>query len=347
MLVLPAGAQNGLSEPRKTQPSHRATSRNRFPDKMARMRVRFGLVCLLLCWLSAFVRVTEAAPRRPPRNPPPPPAAAPAAAPATTAAPASPAASQPTAAPVAPSQTALKILSGVEGAELVLDGEVLGMTPFKEPIPVAPGEHTIRVSRLGFTPHIDVIKVKPGQVMKIEVELTPIAGVLGVTANSVKDGPAVRVFVDDKFFGKAPIETEVTLGSHQIRVERPGYYSETFTINAEPGKRIDKDVDLKPLPPDQNPYLVKPVQVKWYQKWWVWTVVAVGVAVVATAIIVPVVLSRRTICNDNVDICPTIQAAPLLQLSTPPQKDLRFVQPLFVAPQAQPQLVPSLTLRTF
>ncbi|HNG00067.1 MAG TPA: hypothetical protein PK493_22405, partial [Pseudomonadota bacterium] len=134
-------------------------------------------------------------------------------------------------------------------------------------------------------------------------------------------------------------------GNHQVRIERPGYYSETFAIKAEPGKRIDKDVELKPLPADQNPYLVKQPQVKWYQKWWVWTIVAVGVVVVATAIIVPVVLSQQTICKD-VDVCTTIQAAPLRiqpYSLTQPIENPRFVQPIG-APQPT-QLVPSLTLR--
>jgi len=233
-----------------------------------------------------------------------------------------------------------------EGAELFLDGELIGQTPFKDVIPLASGEHTIRVSRLGYTPYIDVFKIKAGQTTKIEVDLTPISGVLGITSNTVKDGPAVRVFIDDKFFGKAPLETEIPLGNHQIRVERPGFYSETFSVKAEPGKRVDKDVELKPLPADQNPYLVKQPEVKWYQKWWVWTIAAVGVAVVATAIIVPVVLSQRTICKD-VDVCTTIGASSLtvqpLSL-TQPLSTPSFV-PQLVAPPARPVLVPSLTLR--
>ena len=188
------------------------------------------------------------------------------------------------------------MICSTEGAELSIDGELIGQTPFGDIVPLSPGEHTIRVSRLGFTPHRRH-QGQNGQTSKIEVDLTPISGVLGITSTSVKDGPAVRVFIDDKFFGKAPLETEVPLGNHQVRVERPGYYSETFAIKAEPGKRIDKDVELKPLPADQNPYLVKQPQVKWYQKWWVWTIVAVGVVVVATAIIVPVVLSQQTICK--------------------------------------------------
>jgi hypothetical protein len=249
------------------------------------------------------------------------------------------------AAPTPTAGSGVRIQCATEGAELYLDGEMMGQTPFKEVIPLSAGEHTIRVSRLGFTPYIDVFKVKAGQTTRIEVDLTPISGVLGITSNTVKDGPAVRVFIDDKFFGKAPLETEVPLGNHQVRVERPGYYSETFAIKSEPGKRIDKDVELKPLPADQNPYLVKQPQVKWYQKWWVWTIAAVGVAAVATAIIVPVVLSQRTICTE-VDVCTTIDAAPItVEQQSLQQTPTSPMQPLLLSRPNRPQLVPSLTLR--
>jgi hypothetical protein len=287
------------------------------------MRAWIGLVSLLLLLLLPHGSTSAAPPHRPA---------------ATTTAPPTPAAAAPS------GSSGVRIQCMTEGAELFLDGELMGQTPFKDVIPLAAGEHTIRVSRLGFTPHIDVFKIKAGQTTRIEVELTPISGVLGITSSSVKDGPAVRVFIDDKFFGKAPLETEMPLGNHQVRVERPGYYSESFAVKAEPGKRIDKDVELKPLPADQNPYLVKQPQVKWYQKWWVWTIAAVGVAAVATAIIVPVVLSQRTICKE-VDVCTTIGTALTVQPQslTQPLTTPSFVAPL-AAPPARPSFVPSLTL---
>lgn len=291
---------------------------------MRPMRAWIGLVSLLLLLLLPNGSTSAAPPHRPA---------------AATTAPPTPAAAAPS------GSSGVRIQCMTEGAELFLDGELMGQTPFKDVIPLAAGEHTIRVSRLGFTPHIDVFKIKAGQTTRIEVELTPISGVLGITSSSVKDGPAVRVFIDDKFFGKAPLETEMPLGNHQVRVERPGYYSESFAVKAEPGKRIDKDVELKPLPADQNPYLVKQPQVKWYQKWWVWTIAAVGVAAVATAIIVPVVLSQRTICKE-VDVCTTIGTAAITvqpQSLTQPLTTPSFVAPL-AAPPARPSFVPSLTL---
>lgn len=184
-------------------------------------------------------------------------------------------------------------------AEVFIDGDSVGKTPLKGVLPLKVGEHTIRVSRPGFTPFIDVFKAKDGQVAKLEVELVPISGVLRVASET----PGARVFVDDKYAGDVPVETELTTGSHTVRVEKPGFYSDTFSVSAVAGQVIDKSVKLNELPPDQNPYFVKPPPPqKWYQKWWVWTIGAVGVAAVATAIIVPVVLSRKDVC-DGLDVC--------------------------------------------
>ena len=50
-------------------------------------------------------------------------------------------------------------------------------------------------------------------------------------------------------------------------------------MNAVAGQVIERTVSLQELPADQNPYARKPAPpAKWYQKWWVWTAAAAGVA---------------------------------------------------------------------
>ena len=195
-------------------------------------------------------------------------------------------------------QTGLLVRCPTEQADVYIDGEVAGKTPLAAPLPLSPGEHTIRVSRPGYTPFIDVFKVKNGQVTKLDVEILPISGVLRVT---VKGGGEGRVFVDDRYSGPTPLEAEVPTGSHAVRVERYGYFPESFSVSSVAGQVIEREVDLKQKPAE----LMKP-QTKWYQKWWVWTLGAVGVAAVATAVIVPVVLSKRDFCEVNtLDVCAT------------------------------------------
>ena len=194
--------------------------------------------------------------------------------------------------------TGLLVRCPTEQADVYIDGEVAGKTPLAAPLSLSPGEHTIRVSRPGYTPYIDVFKVKNGQVTKLDVEILPISGVLRVT---VKGGGEGRVFVDDRYSGPTPLEAEVPTGSHAVRVERYGYYPESFAISSVAGQVFEREVDLKQKPAE----LMKP-QTKWYQKWWVWTLGAVGVAAVATAVIVPVVLSKRDFCEVNtLDVCAT------------------------------------------
>lgn len=237
--------------------------------------------------------------------------------------------------PASSAGTAVLIRCATEAADVYLDGDLVGKTPLKDPLPMSPGEHTVRVARPGFAPFIDVFKVKPGQTAKLDVELVPIAGVLSIVVGTLPDppglppgtpAPAPRVFVDEKYVGQAPIEHEISPGNHSVRIERPGFFPETFQVTAVAGKTIERQPALVALPADQNPYLTKP-KTKWYQKWWVWTIGAVGVAAIATAIIVPVVLSQRNVCT-GVDLCASTSTA-LVTGAAP----------------ATPALAPALTIR--
>lgn len=243
-------------------------------------------------------------------------------------------------APASPAPASGSVSTGVlircatEKADIFIDGDQAGRTPLAEALALKAGEHTIRVARLGFTPYIDVFKVKAGQITKLDVEIIPISGVLRVTApdgppaatpglsKGTAQGPpgtsgpgkgmVIRIFVDDKYLGQPPLETDLAIGSHTVRIERGGYYPDRFTFNSVAGETVEHVADLKPLPPDQNPYAQKgPPPTKWYQKWWVWTLAAVGVAVVATAVIVPIVVTQRNSLCNNVDVCATASALTL------------------------------------
>lgn len=202
--------------------------------------------------------------------------------------------------------TGLSLRCSPDQSDVFIDGEKVGQTPLSSPLVLSAGDHTIRVSRPGFAPYIDVFRVKTGVLTSLEVELIPISGVLRVTS----EGKAAHVYVDGKYIGDTPSESEHPAGSHSVRVELPGYTPEAFTINSVAGQVIERSLTLRELPEDQNPYARKaPPPPKWYQKWWVWTIAAVGVSAVATAIIVPVVLSNRDFCDSRLDVCRDVRTA--------------------------------------
>ena len=218
--------------------------------------------------------------------------------------------------PAAPdtSQPTVQVRCSPPGAEVFIDGKLVGKAPIDKPMPVSLGEHTIKVVKLGHAPYIDVFSTKKQRQAKLEVELIPISGVLHVTANVAE----ARVLVDGKFVGVAPIDVEMEVGARAVQVEK-GCYKEHFqNVLAVAGKDEAVEIKLEELPQNEtNPCFVKPLPPpKWYQKKWVWGVIA-GAAVVAAGAAVGgavAATAQKDFCS-TVDACPTVMPAPMMGLT--------------------------------
>jgi len=180
---------------------------------------------------------------------------------------------------------ALEVVSSTAGADVSIDGEKVGTVPLAGPLTtLAPGEHTIKVEKPGFAPYIDVFKIDRKKPTRVEVELVPVAGVISLKSNV----EGARVYIDGKFVGEAPIITEVPVGPRAVQVSKGGYKDFFQNVSAVAGQDVNLDVMLEELPMGVNPYKPPPPPPpKWYEKWWVWTVGAIGVGVVVTAVVVP------------------------------------------------------------
>jgi hypothetical protein len=184
----------------------------------------------------------------------------------------------------------VEIESGTEGAEVDIDGAKVGTTPLAAPLALPTGEHTIKLVKPGFTPYIDVFKIERKRPTKLSIELIPVAGVLKLTASVA----GARVYVDGKFVGEAPLTSEIVVGTREIKVQKGGYRDFVQNISAVAGQETNLDVMLEELPVGLNPYKPPPPPPpKLYEKWWLWTAVAVGVGVVVTAVVVPVYYATR------------------------------------------------------
>lgn len=192
---------------------------------------------------------------------------------------------------------ALEVSSSTAGADVSIDGEHVGTIPLAGPITtLTPGEHTIKVEKAGFAPYIDVFKVDRKKPTRVEVELVAVAGVLKLKSNV--DG--ARVYVDGKFVGEAPITTEMAVGPRAVQVSKGGYKDFFQNVSAVAGQDVNLDVLLEELPIGVNPYKPPPPPPpKWYEKWWVWTIGAVGVGAVVTAVVVPAYYATRDPIGDH------------------------------------------------
>ena len=163
-------------------------------------------------------------------------------------------------------------------ANVFVDGEQLGMTPMDLPVPVTPGEHSIKVTKLGFAPFIDVFTTKGKKEVKLELELVPVAGVIHVKSNV----PGSRVLVDGRYVGDAPLDVEVEVGPRAVQVSKTSFVESFQNVMSVAGQELPVEVSLAELPPEKNPCRPPPPEApRWYKKGWVWGVVAGAAVVVA------------------------------------------------------------------
>jgi hypothetical protein len=178
----------------------------------------------------------------------------------------------------------LVLTSSTEGAQVFIDGELAGTTPLKEPISLKPGKYTLKMVKRGYTEYIDVFTIKARKETKLDIDLLPVAGVVRITSNVT----GARIFVDGKFVGETPLETEVPVGARSIKATKGGYRDLLKQIDVVAGQALNLDLALEELPADQNPFRPAPPKaLKWYETWWVWAVLAGGASALAVAIAVP------------------------------------------------------------
>ena len=218
-------------------------------------------------------------------------------------------------APKKPTETSFSLLGAPTQAEVFVDDTSLGITPLARRVPIAPGPHKIRISRRGYTTYTGDFVAYAERVVTIEVEMTAVTAPYKITV----EPPDAQIFIDEELRADPPLDLDLQPGQHSLRARRKGYQEQQVTLTAVAGEPRETTITLEPSPEE----LVKQRSVAssgerpWYRKWWVWTLASVGAAGIATAIVVPTVLSQRSACEKiGAEVCfPVSQATPTLQLN--------------------------------
>ncbi len=175
----------------------------------------------------------------------------------------------------------LVIEGDYEGAEVFIDAELVGTLPM-DPLELDPGNHTIRVSRGGFTEFTDVFRIRPRTETAVVVEMMAISMALTIETEPVE----VQVFVDGEYAGDTPLELELNEGEHSIRLKKFGYHDMIREVSAVAGQDESLDLALEALPQEQLDELTAPPPTPWYGKPWVWAVIGGGVAAAALVAVI-------------------------------------------------------------
>jgi hypothetical protein len=114
----------------------------------------------------------------------------------------------------------IRVMSNVDGAEVLLDGTPVGKAPvdIKD---VKPGDHMVEARAKGYLPRDERVTINAGSSSVIKLNLTRSAG--GTPVKIVSAVPEAEVFVDGERLGTAPQEKSLAAGEHYIVVSKQGY----------------------------------------------------------------------------------------------------------------------------
>jgi serine/threonine protein kinase len=150
----------------------------------------------------------------------------------------------PSAAAVVPGQ--LTVNSTPEGAEVKLDGrsDPSWITPFNM-TGLAPGQHTVTVSKPGFVAENRSIEAASGSKMFLVVQLAPAGAVVSV----VSQPAGAAILMDGHDTGHVtPAQFIVDKsGTHTFTVRKQGYVEETVAGTLQAGQSFHLSPTLKPL----------------------------------------------------------------------------------------------------
>jgi hypothetical protein len=159
--------------------------------------------------------------------------------------------------PVTPSTTApttgeLQISSTPSGAQVQVDGATSGTTPFSAH-KLAPGPHTVVVSKAGFPSATRVISVTAGKTTPLVVNF---ASAPTATIKLTSQPAGAAIFLDGKDSGKVtPAQLSTDPGEHKLLLRKAGFKDATMTT---PKLTAGQNFDFAPLlqagKNDENPF---------------------------------------------------------------------------------------------
>ena len=109
----------------------------------------------------------------------------------------------------------LKVTSDPSGAEVIVDGEIVGETPLEIYLPA--GTHTVLLKKENFGERRAIVNLKPFSVISLTLCLYPYGTV------TVESNPRATLIVDGEEKGLTPITLELKEGYHKLVLEKAGY----------------------------------------------------------------------------------------------------------------------------
>ncbi len=153
----------------------------------------------------------------------------------------------------------LTLDSDPEAAEIEIDGQSYGVTPFKDFI--EQGQHKVRLSKNGYKPYEKIVTVNRDETTELNARMEMLPGSL--TIESVPSGAAL--FINGIDYGVTPYSRDVIdAGDYTVRLSKDGYDTLEQLVTVHPGEPMNRTftldsnlgtIVLSVNPPGMNVYL--------------------------------------------------------------------------------------------
>jgi formylglycine-generating enzyme required for sulfatase activity len=149
---------------------------------------------------------------------------------------------QPVVAELVPGWADISVTTEPAGAEVLSEGELLGVTPAT--VELLAGTRDMVIRKLGYRTEQRTLSVVAGQQGELpRVELQEAGGLIKLTSSPAN----AAVTLNGQFVGNTPVELEVAKGrSYQLRLSRTGYSTASRTVEVPDGVAVPVDVPLEP-----------------------------------------------------------------------------------------------------
>ncbi len=141
--------------------------------------------------------------------------------------------------PTTPVPASLTVTSIPTGADIFIDGVQRGTTPhtFTD---IAPGSHTVIVSKIGYLGKYSTISVTQGQPTTVDVTLEPLQPDTG-TISVISVPPGAGIMLDGKYSGQVTPHDfpGISPGLHTVEMTIVGYNSYKTTVTVVPGTTVE------------------------------------------------------------------------------------------------------------
>lgn len=128
----------------------------------------------------------------------------------------------------------LTVSSSPLGADVYLNGTLIGTTPIEE-YPLVPGTYELEIVKENYESQTIAVTVEPGESKNITVTLSPVKAILEV----LSEPPGANVYLNGTLIGTTPIKDYSILpGTYELKILKDGYqeYSTLITIGPKETK---------------------------------------------------------------------------------------------------------------